>query len=408
MRRLLMIATLISLSLIGLIAQPQANGQAVSTPASTISTTSQATTFTSTVASANSTLNESSENFTIKVDPTYESVSPENGKVLTAAFSVQIMALSGFQGKVELSVEGLPESAEAAFNPEEGTPTPVFISILTVFLSQSTPYGAYTLKVIGASNNVSHNATTSLEVKGQAGTYVSFNSTATVQQQQRTLAVSVSTDHETYQKGDVVGISGYVKLNSGESIANATVTLPVTDPLGNETHVSVASTDPNGRYWDNFTMPSNAVDGTYTVYALANADNYTESSDQVTFVVGVSNVPSVRIENATITMLNRTVSSEFHPGETVAIWVAINDSGGDLVSGNAWLEVLDPNNSPISVAIVVVTIHSGEQVTIGTEVILKPDAALGLYTVRIIVSNAPISSGGRFLESRETAFAVEG
>jgi hypothetical protein len=47
-------------------------------------------------------------------------------------------------------------------------------------------------------------------------------------------------------------------------------------------------------------------------------------------------------------------------------------------------------------------------VTIGTEVILKPDAALGLYTVRIIVSNAPISNGGRFLEGRETAFVVEG
>jgi hypothetical protein len=408
MRKLLMIATLISVSLIGLIAQPQAYGQAVSTPASTISTTSQATTFTSTVAAANSTLNESSENFTVKVDPTYEYVSPGNGKVSTAAFSVQIGAPSGFQGKVELSVEGLPESAEAAFNPEEGTPTPVFMSILTVFLSQSTPYGAYTLNVIGASNNVSHNATTSLVVEGQAGVWVSSNSTATVQQQQRTLAVSVSTDHETYQKGDVVGISGYVKLNSGESIANASVTLPVTDPLGNETHVSVASTDPNGRYWDNFTIPSNAVDGTYTVYALANADNYTESFDQVTFVVGVSNVPSVRIENATITTLNRTVSSEFRRGDTVAVWVAIKDSGGDLVDGNAWLEVLDPNNSPISVAVVVVTIRSGEQVTIGTEVILKPDAALGLYTVRIIVSNAPISSGGKFLESRETAFVVEG
>jgi hypothetical protein len=191
-------------------------------------------------------------------------------------------------------------------------------------------------------------------------------------------------------------------------VANATVTLPVTDPLGNETHVGLASTDPNGRYWDNFTIPSTAVVGTYTVYAVANADTYPECFSQVTFVVGVSNVPSVRIENATITMLNRTVSSEFHRGDTVAIWVAINDSGADLVDGSTWVEVLDPNNSPVSVAVLVATIHSGQQVTIGTQVILKPDAALGLYTVRIVVSNAPISSGGRFLESRETAFVVEG
>jgi uncharacterized membrane protein len=128
----------------------------------------------------------------------------------------------------------------------------------------------------------------------------------------------------------------------------------------------------------------------------------------VTFVVGASNLPSVRIENATITTVNRTVSSEFRPGDTVAVWVAINDSGGDLVDGNTWLEVLDPNNSPISVAVLVATIHSGQQVTIGTQVILKSDAPAGLYTVRIVVSNAPISSGGRFLESRETAFVVEG
>jgi uncharacterized membrane protein len=403
MRKLLMIATLISVSLFGLITQPQAYGQPVSTSSSTISTTSQAATFASTVASANSTLNESSENFTVKVDPTYQSINLGNSKIPTAAFSVQIGALSGFQGKVELSVEGLPESAEAAFNPEEGMPAPIFVSILTVFLSQSTPAGAYTLKIIGASNNVSHDATTALVVEGS-----SSNSTKTVQQQQRTLTVSVSTDHERYQKGDSVGISGYVKLNSAESVPNATVNLPVTDPFGNETHVGLASTDPNGRYWDNFTIPSNAVDGTYTVYAVANADTYPQCFDQVTFVVGASNVPSVRIENATITTVNRTVSSEFRPGETVAVWVAINDTGGDLVDGNTWLEVLDPNNSPISVAVIVVTIHSGEQVTIGTQVILKPDAALGLYTVRFVVSNAPISSGGKFLESRETAFVVEG
>jgi hypothetical protein len=400
MRKLLMIAILISVSLIGLVAQTQAYGPSVSKPTSTISTTSQATTSESTLASANSSLAQSPDNFTIKVDPTYWSINLGKSKIPTAAFSVQIGAPSGFQGKVELSVKGLPESAKAVFNPEVGVPNPAFVSILIIILSQSTPAGAYNVSIIGASRNVSHYATTELVVGGTL-------STATVQVQ-RTLTVSVSTEDESYQEGDNVSVSGYVKLNSGESVANATVTLDVTDPLGNETHVSLASTDPNGRYWDNFTIPSNALDGTYTVYAVANADTYPECFDQVTFVVGVSNVPSVRIENATITMLNRTVSSEFRRGETVALWVAINDSGSDLVHGNTWVEVLDPNNSPISVTVLVVTIHSGEGVMIGVQVILKPDAAAGLYKVEIVVSNAPIMGGGRFLDSRETAFVVEG
>jgi uncharacterized membrane protein len=421
MRKLLMIATLVLLSLVCLIAQTGAYCQTVSTrPSSSVyaadavtttrmmtnqtttSTTSQAATSTSTVASANSSLAQSPEDFTIKADPTSWSIDLGNGKIPTAAFSVQIEALSGFKGKVELSVKGLPESAKASFNPEEGAPTPIFASILTIFLSQSTPAGAYNVSVIGASNNLSHNATTELVVEGSSST-----STTTVQQQRR-LTVSVSTERESYQKGDSVSVSGYVKLESGESVANATVTLHVTDPLGNETHVSLASTDSNGRYWHNFTVPSNALDGTYTVYAVADAVPYRESFGQVTFVVGVSLVPSVRIVNATLTMLNGTISSEFRRGETVAVWVAIDDSGGDLVNGNTWVEVLDPNNSPVSVAVVVVTIHSGEDARIGIQVILKPDAAAGLYTVRIVVSNAPILGGGRFLDSRETAFVVEG
>jgi uncharacterized membrane protein len=401
MRKLLIVAILISVSLIGLVAQIQVYGQNVSTPTSTISTTSQATS--STLASTNSSLTQSPNDFTIKVDPTYWSINLGNSKTPTAAFSVQIGALSGFQGKVELSVKGLPESAKAAFNPEEGAPTPIFVSILLIILSQSTPAGSYNVSIIGASENVSHNAIAELVVEGSLSP-----STATVQREQRTLRVSVSTESESYQKGDNVSVSGYVKLDSGESVANATVALHVTDPFGNETNVLLASTDPNGRYWDNFTLPPSAVDGTYTVYAVADAVTYRECYGQVTFVVGASTVPSVRIENATITMLNRTVSSEFRRGETLAVWVAIHDSGGDLVDGNTWVEVLDPNNSPISVAVVVVTIHSGEEVRIGIQVILKQDAAAGLYTVRIVVSNAPISGGGKFLDSRETAFVVEG
>jgi uncharacterized membrane protein len=422
MRKLLMIATLISVSLIGLVAQTEAYGQAVSTltstsvydpdivttttmntnQTSTALTTSQATTSESTVASANSSLAQSPADFTIKVDPTYRSIDLGGGRIPAAAFSVQIEALSGFEGKVELSVKGLPESGKAIFNPEEGAPTPIFDSILMVVLSQSTPTGVYNVSIIGASNNFSHNATAALIVGGSSST-----STTTLQQKGR-LAVSVLTERERYQRGDSVGVSGYVKLNSGECVGNATVNLYVTDPLGNETHVTHVRTGPNGRYWDNFTIPSSAVDGTYTVYVVANATSYRESFGQVTFVVGVSSVPSVRIVNATIAMLNGTVSSEFRPGETVAVWVAIADSGGDLVDGNTWVEVLDSNNSPVSVAVVVVTIHSGEVVRIGVQVILKPDAVAGLYTVRVVVSNAPILGGGRFLDSRETAFIVEG
>jgi len=420
MRRLLMTAILLSVSLIGLIAPMHVRGEngvtstttsAHSTHAMTTTrtmanrTTSSMTNQTTTSASTStsSTMSQPSGDFILKVDPPYRSIDLTNGKIRSATFSVEVRALSGFQGEVELSIEGLPESAEAAFNPEEGVPKPVFVSILKIFLSQSTPAGAYTLTIIAASNGVFQHATTTLVVEGSAST-----SATTMQQQQRRLRVSISTDRENYHKGDKVNISGYVKLRSGESVEGAAVSLNVIDPLGNEIHVRLALTDRNGRYWDNFALPLNTMDGTYTVYVVANMVTYQECFGQTTFVVGASDVPSIRIVNGTTAMLNGTVSSEFHPGETVVVWVAVDNSGADLRGGSTWVEVLDPNNIPISVTVVVVTIHSGEQTRIGIHVILKSDATIGIYAVRILVSNAPIMGGGKFLDGRETVFLVTG
>jgi hypothetical protein len=338
--------------------------------------------------------------FFLKVNPPSHQVQHlKNGRSRTATYSVSVKALGGFRGKVELSVQGLPEDSEAFFNPEEGVPKPVFASILKIIVPPSTPAGAYTLSIIGSSGEMEHFETATLIVEGEA-------TPPTTPPEPKGLVVTVSTDEENYEKGDNVQISGYVKLSSGASVEGATVSLNVLDQAGKAVNAAVTETNGAGRYSDEFSVPIDAADGVYTTYATASLTGYKDSYATVTFTVGVSQLPSVRIVNATITTLSGAPSSEFHPGETVVAWAVVNNTGADLVDGNMWVEALDPDKSPITLVVVVVTVHTGEQVKIGTHVILGVNAKLGTYTVRILVSNGPIMAGGKFLDNKEIIFLV--
>lgn len=391
-----MILLLLSVSLVSIVGPMYAeSSDSVAAKKTKTTTTTLETSSTSATSAA-----EATYGFILKVDPPSHKIQHlKNGRTRTATYSVIVKALAGFRGVVELSVQGLPEEPVAFFNPEQGVPKPVFASVLKILVPPSTPAGVYPLNVIGSSGDTEHYATTTLIVEGEAVP-------PTTPPEQKKLIVTMSTDQENYEKGDNVEISGYVKLNSGVSVEGATVSLNVLDQAGEAVHAAVTETDEAGRYSDKFNLPLNAADGTYTVYATANMTGYKDSYATVTFTVGVSQVPSVRIVNATITMLNGTTSSEFHPGETVVVWAAVNNTGADLVDGNIWVEALDPDTSPITLVVVVVTIHTGEQAKIGIHVILASNAELGTYTVKILVSDRPIVTGGKFLDSKDMAFAV--
>ena len=336
------------------------------------------------------------DDFTLEIAPSYNTVNLDR-KIKPATYTIQVKALSGFRGEVELSIDGLPESAEAIFNPEEGIPRPVFASVLKISVSPSTPADEFNLTITGSSKDTVHYATATLVIQGESIT------TPTKSREER-LKVTVSTSQENYQKGSTVDFFGHIKLHSGESDEGAAVSLNVIDPLGNETHVSLISADRFGRYSDKFTLPMNATDGTYSVYVAAGTGG--KGLAKATFTVGTSQTPSINMANVTITTTNGTVSSEFHAGDTIAVWVAANNGGADLRDGRAWIEILDPNNTPIDVAVLGITVREGEKAKTGIQIVLKSDAPEGIYIVRCFVSNASIMSGGRFLDMKETAFVV--
>jgi hypothetical protein len=71
-----------------------------------------------------------------------------------------------------------------------------------------------------------------------------------------------------------------------------------------------------------------------------------------------------------------------------------------------WVEIIDSNDVPISVVVVIAAIHHGEQVKTGLQVVLGSDSPTGIYDVKSLVSNGEISKGGKFLDSEGTSFAV--
>jgi hypothetical protein len=354
--------------------------------------------------------------FILKVDPPQHTVHL-NEKSKNATYAVRVMALPGFSGEVELDIKGLPEESEHVFSREEGVPNPVFQSVLRVEVGRSTPPGQYLLTIIATSEGdgehhegdnhieaddrseggITHEATVILIVDGQP--------TTTDGHFEKRLEVRVATNAD-YLKGPNVDVFGKVYLRHGDSISGAMVSIEVLDPSGQTMHVASTNTNNAGHFSDVFTLPPNAMEGLYTVYVTAGFAPYKDAVAKTTFTVGGSDAPSILITSVTVTKTDDTIPSEFLAGETVVVWVTISNTGGDLQNATIWVEIIDSNNVPISVVVVIATIHHGEQVKTGLQVVLGSDSPTGIYDVKSLVSNGEISKGGKFLDSEKTSFAV--
>src|SRR6267378_4072366 len=93
------------------------------------------------------------------------SASPSSQTVVAGSstpYTVNVGALNGFSGMVNLTASGLPSGANASFNPASVTGSGS--STMTVTTSTSTPAGTYTITITGTSGSVTHSTTVSLTV----------------------------------------------------------------------------------------------------------------------------------------------------------------------------------------------------------------------------------------------------
>lgn len=99
--------------------------------------------------------------YTLTASPASQSVCVNN----SAQFTVNTTSILGYTGNINLAVTGLPNGANASFNPT--TVTPGGSSILSI--TGLTTAGVYNLNVNGTSQSSNQNAAVTLNVFGNAG-----------------------------------------------------------------------------------------------------------------------------------------------------------------------------------------------------------------------------------------------
>ncbi|MCP5047951.1 MAG: PKD domain-containing protein, partial [bacterium] len=97
--------------------------------------------------------------FSISAEPGEETVNPGQ----SAEYKIKLTGLNGYNHKVHLSIDGLPQGAEASFQPDVFRPTGE--SELTVTTSENTPVGEYTLTVTGKRQDKEHSVEITLKVE---------------------------------------------------------------------------------------------------------------------------------------------------------------------------------------------------------------------------------------------------
>lgn len=105
-------------------------------------------------------------------------VSPPSQSVLqgqTASYTVNVVALNGFNSQVSLTVSGLPPDADGVFSVPSGTPN--FGSTLTVTLPTNVPIGSFTLTITGTGGGISRVANADLIVNQSTQTQTSSTQT---------------------------------------------------------------------------------------------------------------------------------------------------------------------------------------------------------------------------------------
>ena len=104
--------------------------------------------------------NDTSPDFSINVTPPQRSINAGE----STEYNVVVHSINEFQDLVTLSMEGLPDGAQASFDDNPVTPTKE--TKLRITTLSDTPTGTYTLTIKGEGGGKVHTTTVILEIKG--------------------------------------------------------------------------------------------------------------------------------------------------------------------------------------------------------------------------------------------------
>ena len=362
-----------------------------STSETTETTTSQsATTTTQTISETAQTT------VSVNVEPTVRTISA--GAFAKFEINIHTNAFAN----VLLTARSVPPRSVAIFTKNLGVANPEFSSILTIVTSAETPAGSYGVTLIAMVNGVEYNSQIGLEVT--AGSTVTQTGTMTAG---TSLAIALSTDEHHYEANATVNLQGHVTDDTGSAVADASVALQVDGPTGAEiAYLTDLRTNAAGLFYASVDL-SAATSGTYTVFATATKAGFTGATTHTTFVIGTSTTPSVIIKEVYVTDISGTRTTTFSAGQTVLIWVIVENSGATF-DGVIWVQIRDPNGTPVWIQFQISQLGTGQTVKIAFGFAITAGMGVGLYTANALVSDKLISQGGAFLATANVDFALTG
>lgn len=372
--------------------------------ASVTSTTSENSTSTLTstteTSSTLATSTQTSSQTTAQASVSLE-VHPSLRSISAGAFAkFEIGIKSPTYANVLLTARSVPPNSVAIFTQNLGVANSDFQSTLTIVTSADTPAGTYGVTLIALINGVEYTSQIGLEVTAStSGTPTATISAGT------SLTITISTAERSYNANATVNLQGHVTDNTGSAVADATVSVQVDGPTGVEiSMLDNLRTDTAGVFHASVNLAS-APAGTYTAFATAAKAGYTSATTHTTFVVGTSTTPSVVIQEVYVTDISGTRTTTFSAGQTVLVWVEIENSGATF-QGVIWVQIRDPNGTPIWIQFQISQLGTGQTVKIAFGFTITGNLRAGLYTANALVSDKLISQGGAFLASANIDFAL--
>jgi len=121
------------------------------------------------------------------------------------------------------------------------------------------------------------------------------------------LSLIVNVGKPSYDKGETVMIEGFVLDINGEGVPYATISIEVTDPTGGHVHIAMTLSGSDGSYSDEFAVPEEIAEGTYTVYVIASKVGYGDANLTTTYTV----IPEFGFNGTSMTVLAAAILLPF-------------------------------------------------------------------------------------------------
>jgi hypothetical protein len=305
----------------------------------------------------------------------------------TATFTIALTSLNGFSGQISLSVQG-NITAQLSNSQVQLAPSQNATALLTVPTNSSTALRSYELNVTATSAQLVRSVTVTLAVSRPS------------------LLVSATTNKLSYLAGQAVEVSGQVKDYSGETVQNASIYLQTVDPSGNTVYSANLTSRALGSFEDNFTLPSNSVNGTYTIYLSASKAGYEDGFGNVNIVVGETNQPAIQITILQVTDALNNTRTSFRPGDTVWVWARVINAGAALNQSMLWFTVDNPQAASVLISFRISNLAANESTEVGFSYQVGVNPNTGVYNGSVLVTDTFIYLGGIILASAETTFIV--